>query len=268
MMLDGARYTKCEAEENLSSVSTTRSPGIPLDRRLVVALDVPNIDDARAIVNQLGTSVRFYKIGYELVFGGGLNLVEVLQKEDKWVFLDMKLLDIGNTVKSAVANVARLGCKYLTIHAQSSKTLKAAIDGRGDSGLGLLAVTVLTDHTRDDLKEQDSLISDPSELTLRRVKLAFNAGFDGVIASPLDAKAIREATSANFVIKTPGVRPAGSDPHDQVRVMTPRQAIANGANYLVVGRPIIQARDPKRVAQEITADIEVALCEIDSLGKA
>lgn len=260
-MLDGARNARCEAEENLSSIGATRSLYIPLDRRLVVALDVPHVDEARALVNRLGGSVKFYKIGYELVFGGGLHLVEELQKEDKWVFLDMKLLDIGNTVRKAVANVARLGCKYLTVHAQSSKTLRAAIDARGDSGLGLLAVTVLTDHTSDDLKEQGLLVSDPSELTLRRVKLAFDAGFDGVIASPLDAKAIRQSTSADFVIKTPGVRPPGIAPDDQARVMTPREAIANGANYLVVGRPIIQARDPKRVAEEITADIEAALDE-------
>lgn len=240
----------------------------PLDRRLVVALDVPNVGDARQLVDRLGDAVKFYKIGYELAFGGGLRLAEELRDNDKWIFLDMKLLDIGNTVRNAVANVARLGFRFLTIHGHSTKTLQAAIDGRGDSGLGLLAVTVLTDHTNDDLREQKSSVTDPSALALYRAKLAFDLGFDGVIASPFDARPIRKATSTKFVIKTPGIRPVGIAANDQSRVMTPRQAIADGADYLVVGRPIIQALDPMRVAQQITDEIRAALDEMNSAGKA
>lgn len=267
-MLDGMRHAESAAQERLPLTTRLHLSDAPPDRRLVVALDVPNVEAAKALVERLGDSVRFYKIGYELAFGGGLELAMELRDDDKWIFLDMKLLDIGNTVRKAVANIAKLGFKFLTVHGHNTKTLQAAIDGRGDSELGLLAVTVLTDQTSDDLKEQGLPVTDPSTVTLHRAKLAFDLGFDGVIASPFDARAIRRATSSKFIIKTPGIRPVGGAADDQARVMAPRLAIANGADFLVVGRPIIQAPDPRRVAEQITADIETALDDMKRAGNA
>jgi orotidine-5'-phosphate decarboxylase len=267
MMLDGVHDAVFEPEGKLALTGKSRSSDVPLDRRLVVALDVPNVDEAKTLVHRLGDAAKFYKIGLELAFGGGLKLAEELRDQGKWIFLDMKLLDIGNTVEKAVANVARLGFKFLTVHGQDTKTLQAAIDGRGASDLGLLAVTVLTNYTSDDLREQGTL-EDTAALTLRRARLAYKLGFDGVIASGYEAEAIRRATSSRFVIKTPGIRPAGSSANDQARVMTPRQAIVNGANYLVVGRPIIHASDPKRIAQQITHDIKAGLDELEHTSKA
>jgi orotidine-5'-phosphate decarboxylase len=257
MMLDGMRYAESEVEERSSLIGRLQAD-IPLNRRLVVALDVPTVSEARALVDRLGDSVKFYKIGYELAFAGGLQLAEELRKEDKWIFLDMKLLDIGNTVEKGVASIAKLDFQFLTIHGLNTKTLRAAIKGRGESRLKLLAVTVLTDLTVDDLMEQPISVA-PEELTVRRAQLAFNLGIDGVIASGHEAQAIRRATSDKFIIKTPGIRPEGTVADDQVRVTTPRQAISNGANYLVVGRPIIRAPDPRRVAEQITDDIRVQL---------
>lgn len=247
-------------------VGKTRAEDPPLNRRLVVALDLPTVSEARALVNRLGDSVKFYKIGYELAFAGGLKLAEELRDKDNWIFLDMKLLDIGNTVEKGVSAIANLGFKFLTIHGLNSRTLRAAIAGRGGSGLGLLAVTVLTDLSADDLTEQ-GIPESPAELTVRRAQLAYKLGFDGVIASGHEARAIRAATSEKFIIKTPGIRPEGAAVDDQARVVTPRQAIANGANYLVVGRPIVRASDPKRVAEQITAEIKAELASIGNSRK-
>jgi orotidine-5'-phosphate decarboxylase len=215
--------------------------------RLIVALDMPTQEEARRLVATLGDSVHFYKVGLELLFAGGLELARALKGEGKRVFLDMKLLDIGNTVERAVANATEFGVDFLTVHGHDLKTLRAAVTGRGKSPLKLLAVTVLTNLTADDLAQQGSSLS-PSDLVQRRALLARESGFDGVIASGQEAGRIRQSVGPNFLIVTPGIRLTGSATDDQERITTPDHAIAGGADYIVVGRPITQADDPKLVA--------------------
>lgn len=224
---------------------------------LIVALDMPSVREARALVTTLGDSVSFYKVGLELMFAGGLDLAQELRHEGKRVFLDMKLLDIGTTVERAVAHINELNLDFLTVHGHDLKTLRAAVNGRGSSKLKLLAVTVLTSLTADDLLQQGSDLS-PAELAVRRARLAHDAGFDGVIASGQEAARIRKATSPKFLIVTPGIRLTGSAMDDQERVMTPTHAIAAGANHIVVGRPITQADDPKAAAETFQNHIREA----------
>lgn len=216
--------------------------------RLIVALDMPTLEEAGRLVATLDKSVTFYKVGLELLFSGGLELAHALKAEGKRVFLDMKLLDIGNTVERAVANAAEFGVDFLTVHGHDLKTLRAAVTGRGGGHLKLLAVTVLTNLTADDLAEQGTSMS-PSDLVLRRAQLARESGFDGVIASGQEAGRIRDAVGPGFLIITPGIRLTGSATDDQERVTTPDHAIAAGADYVVVGRPITQADDPKAFAE-------------------
>ncbi len=216
--------------------------------KLIVALDMPSYDDARALVEKLGDTVSFYKIGLELLFSEGLPLASELKSEGKRIFLDMKFLDIGNTVEKAVAGVAGLGFDFLTIHGTDTKTMKAAIKGKGTSKLKLLAVTVLTSLDQNDLNEQGILLS-PSELVLKRAKLAREAGVDGVISSGQEAASIRAACGPDFLIVTPGIRLPGGDAGDQKRITTPENAIRDGANHIVVGRPINAARNPVEAAQ-------------------
>ena len=225
---------------------------------LIVALDVPLLDEAYRLVAVLGDSVSYYKVGLELLFAGGLDLARDLRRQGKNVFLDMKLLDIGNTVERAVANASELGVNMLTVHGHDLKTLRAAVAGRGSSSLKLLAVTVLTNLTDDDLKQQGSSLS-PADLVLLRARLAFESGFDGVIASGHEAARIRAATGPDFLIVTPGIRLPGSSTDDQERVMTPDHAITAGANHIVVGRPITQADDPKVAADSFLHHIRRAL---------
>lgn len=225
--------------------------------RLIVALDVPTYEEASAVVAELGDAIHFYKIGLELLFNSGLRLAQELRDANKLVFLDMKFLDIGNTVEKAVRNVAKLGVNYLTIHAVDRKTLRAARDGKGDSNLKLLGVTVLTSLTDADLMEQ-GISASPIELVQKRAKLAFDEGIDGVIASGHEAEVIRQSTGSEFLIVTPGIRPSGSAANDQARSMTPKQAILAGADYLVVGRPILGAPDRKKAALDILSEIRAA----------
>jgi orotidine-5'-phosphate decarboxylase len=225
--------------------------------RLIVALDMPTREEAQRLVVKLGDSVSFYKVGLELLFSGGLELARALKSDGKRVFLDMKLLDIGNTVERAVANATEFGVDFLTIHGHDLKTLKAAVAGRGSSRLKLLAVTVLTNLTADDLKQQGATLS-PSDLALRRALLAHESGVDGVIASGQEARRIRQAAGPGFLIVTPGIRLTGSATDDQERVTTPDHAIAAGADYIVVGRPITQADDPKAIAETFVHHIRVA----------
>ncbi|MDQ8698934.1 orotidine-5'-phosphate decarboxylase [Hyphomicrobium sp. LHD-15] len=225
---------------------------------LIVALDMPTAEEARRLVSTLGDTVSFYKVGLELLFAGGLDLARDLRRQGKRVFLDMKLLDIGNTVERAVANATELDITFLTVHGHDSKTLKAAVSGRGDSRVKLLAVTVLTNLSADDLAEQGSSFA-PADLVLKRAQLAYAAGFDGVIASGQEAARIRAATGPNFLIVTPGIRLPGSTTDDQERVMTPDHAISAGANHVVVGRPITQADDPKAAAEMFLHHIREAL---------
>lgn len=225
---------------------------------LIVALDMPSIEEARVLVARLGETVSFYKVGLELLFAGGLDLARDLRRQGKRVFLDMKLLDIGNTVERAVANVGELDVTFLTVHGHDLKTLRAAVAGRGSAKVKLLAVTVLTNLSADDLAQQGSSLS-PQELVLRRAELAYAAGFDGVIASGQEAARIRAATGPNFLIVTPGIRLPGGTTDDQERVMTPDHAIMAGANHIVVGRPITQADDPKLAAETFLHHIREAL---------
>jgi orotidine-5'-phosphate decarboxylase len=228
----------------------------PTDK-LIVALDVPSYGGARALVDRLGPSVNFYKIGLELLFAGGLDLARELKRDGKRVFLDAKFLDIGNTVERAVASAARLGVDFLTVHGHDTKTLAAAVRGRAGSDLKLLAVTVLTSLGPSDLEEQGIALA-PQDLVLRRAKQALEAGFDGVVASGQEARAIRAASGSNFLIVTPGIRLPGGDAGDQSRVTTPQDALRAGANHIVVGRPITAAPDPKAAAETFITHIESA----------
>ena len=225
---------------------------------LIVALDVPSVDEARALVDTLGDSVGVYKIGLELLFSGGFQLARDLIAQGARVFIDAKLLDIEATVERATAAIARTGAHFLTVHAMDRKTLEAAVRGRGTSGMKLLGVTVLTNLGSADLVQQGIDQTAP-ELVLRRATLAQDAGFDGVIASAQEAAAIRKKAGAGFLIVTPGIRPRGLEANDQARTMTPAEAIAAGADYLVIGRPITRAADPRAAAQAIAGEIARAL---------
>jgi orotidine-5'-phosphate decarboxylase len=226
--------------------------------RLIVALDMPTLEEAQHLVATLGKSVTFYKVGLELLFAGGLGLARQLKAEGKNVFLDMKLLDIGNTVQRAVANAGEFGVDFLTVHGHDLKTLRAAVAGRGNADLKLLAVTVLTNLTADDLQQQGASLP-PSDLVLRRAQLARESGCDGVIASGQEAGRIREAVGPDFLIVTPGIRLTGSTADDQERITTPDHAISAGADYIVVGRPITQSDEPRAVAETFIHHIGEAL---------
>jgi len=226
--------------------------------RLIVALDVPTVEDARALVETLGDSVGVYKIGLELLFSGGFALAEELARQGHAVFVDAKLLDIEATVERATAAIARTGAHFLTVHALDKKTLDAAVRGRSNSALKLLGVTVLTNLTASDLVQHG--IDHPlQEVVLHRARLAKEAGFDGVIASGHEAASIRKTAGADFLIVTPGVRPQGAPAQDQARAVTPLMAIEAGADYLVVGRPITRAPDPRAAAEAIVVEIAAAL---------
>jgi orotidine-5'-phosphate decarboxylase len=223
--------------------------------RLFVALDVPTVAEARRLVVALGDSVACYKIGLELLFGGGLALAEELKRAGKAIFLDMKLLDIPNTVEKATAGVAGLGLDFLTIHGTDSKTLAAAVKGRGTANIRLLAVTVLTSLDRIDLVEQGIAAMSPADLVVHRARLAKAAGCDGVIASGQEAGAVRAALGPGFLIVTPGIRLDAGPSGDQARVVTPAAAIAAGASHLVVGRPITAASEPRAAAGRFVDEI-------------
>jgi orotidine-5'-phosphate decarboxylase len=230
---------------------------IPLADRLIVALDLPTVEAARALAARLGGEVNFYKIGLQLLFAGGLELARELKGQGKKIFLDAKLLDIDQTVASATANIGGLGVDFLTIHALAP-TLRAAVEGRGSSHLRLLAVTVLTSQGPEDMVELGTRFT-VEELVLRRARAALAAGCDGVIASGREAGAIRAAAGNEFLIVTPGIRSEGVSIDDQKRAATPAQAIAAGADYLVVGREILRSPDPAATATAILRQIETAL---------
>jgi orotidine-5'-phosphate decarboxylase len=220
---------------------------LPADDRLIVALDFATVDEARAMVKQLGDGVSFYKIGYELIFAGGLDLVKELKAEGKNVFLDGKVLDIGNTVEKAMANIAKLGVDLTNMHAHNSKTMLAGLKGLEGSSTKLLGVTVLTDLGKGDLNEQgmDASVLNPRDLVLGRAALACKTGLHGVVASGQEAAGIRQVTMPSFLIVTLGIRLPEGDKGDQVRITTPEQALRDGATHLVVGRPITGAANPR-----------------------
>jgi orotidine-5'-phosphate decarboxylase len=220
---------------------------------LIVALDVPSVREAEALVARLGESVSFYKIGYQLAFAGGIDFARVLASAGKQIFLDLKLHDIGNTVAKGVESVARLGATFLTVHAYP-QTMHAAVDARAGSNLRLLAVTVLTSYDDADLASAGYDFT-VSELVAERAAQAHDVGIDGLVCSGEEAAMLRPVVGASMVLVTPGIRPAGADAGDQKRIMTPAAAIAAGADYLVVGRPVIAASDPKAAAEAIVAEI-------------
>jgi orotidine-5'-phosphate decarboxylase len=224
--------------------------------RVIVALDLADVEAAEKTIWTLGDSIGFYKIGYELVMAGGLNLAEDLVQGGKKVFLDMKLHDIGNTVMHATKRAAKLGATFLTVHA-FPQTMRAAVEGRGDSDLGVLAVTVLTSWDDGDLKDAGYSATVP-ELVARRAAQAEAIGVDGLVCAPSEAKDLRQRLGAKMLLVTPGIRPAGSEKGDQKRIMTPGDAIKAGVDYMVIGRPIVAAEDPKAAAEKIVEEIETA----------
>lgn len=220
---------------------------------IIIALDVESADEARALVRRLGPQVNFYKVGMELYAAAGIAFVRELVDEGMDVFLDLKFYDIPETVRRAVAQVARLGVRFLTIHAVPS-VMRAAVAGKADSSLQLLGVTVLTSFGREDLAEM-GYTCEVSELVATRAKQAMDAGIDGIVSSPLEVAAVRRITGPDAILVTPGVRSAGSAAGDQKRVATPAEAVRNGANYLVIGRQITRAADPAAEAARVLAEI-------------
>jgi orotidine-5'-phosphate decarboxylase len=230
---------------------------MPMDprERLIVALDVPSVEAAQALVARLGEAASFYKIGYQLAFAGGLAYAQTLAGAGNRVFLDLKLHDIGHTVGQGVKSVARLGATFLTVHAYP-QTMKAAVEAR-EAGLRILAVTVLTSYNDADLAAAGYDFTVP-ELAAERAAQARDIGVDGLVCSGEEAAKLRAIVGAKLALVTPGIRPAGAAAGDQKRIMTPSAAIAAGADYLVVGRPIVAAADPKAAAQAIVAEIAAA----------
>lgn len=224
--------------------------------RLIVALDVPSAAEAEALVDRMGDQVRFVKVGLELYTVAGPDIVRKLVDRGKRVFLDLKFLDIEETVRRATARVAAMGATFLTIHA-NRKALVAAVQGRGQSELKLLAVTVLTNFDGDDLREM-GIQRSVRDLVTARAALAAEVGCDGVVASGEEPEAIRAKVGPDFLIVTPGVRPAGNSTDDHARPTTPTQTIAAGADYLVIGRPIRDAQDPPVATAAILKEMQAA----------
>jgi orotidine-5'-phosphate decarboxylase len=224
--------------------------------RLIVGLDVPTLAEARKVVEELDGIVSFYKIGYQLAFAGGLDLARELAAGGTKVFLDMKLLDIDNTVAKGVENIARMGVTMLTLHAYP-KAMRAAVEAARGSGLCLLGVTVLTSMDERDMIEA-GYEYDPHTLVLRRAEQALAAGMGGIVCSAGEAAAVRRIVGPELAVVTPGIRQAGSDHGDQKRVVTPGDAIRSGASHLVVARPVVDAVDRRAAARAILGEMEQA----------
>ena len=238
---------------------STTAVSVNARERLIFALDVASVEEARDLVRKLDGSVSFFKIGMELYVSSGPALITELKAQGEKVFLDLKFFDVPETVKRAVRRVAATGATFLTIHGET-KIIQAAVEGRGDSDLKLLAVTALTSLDNNDLREM-GFAGTVEDLVLNRAKTALERGCDGVIASPQEAGRIHELVSRskkNFLIVTPGVRPEGDASNDHKRLATPASAIEGGADYLVVGRPIRDAADPAKKAEGIIAEMQQA----------
>ena len=222
--------------------------------RLIVALDVPQAGEAERLVQRVGDAALFYKIGLELALAdGGLRLVRRLADAGLKVFLDLKLHDIPNTVERAAAQAVKLGAALLTVHGYP-QTMGAAAAGAKGSGLKLLAVTVLTSYDDEDLLEAGYRFG-VAAMVQRRAEQARALGVDGVVASAAEAAEIRRTLGSEMILVTPGIRPAGAEVGDQKRVATPASAVSSGADYIVVGRPITGAPDPRAAAISIVAEI-------------
>ena len=237
----------------------TASSNAPSEK-LIVALDLPNVAQARKMAERLGDSVGFYKIGMELAYGGGLALVPELIGAGKQVFVDLKLHDIGHTVEKATAQIARLGARFLTVHA-FPQTLAAARRGAEGSGLQVLGVTVMTSYDDSDLAAAGYRLN-VRELVALRALQAKEAGIAGLILSPEELAATRALVGAELLLVTPGIRPAGAAPGDQKRVATPCEALAHGADFIVVGRPILAAPEPRASALAIQREIAEAVASL------
>lgn len=224
--------------------------------RLIVALDLPSVSAAAAMVEKLDSAVSFYKIGYQLAFAGGLAFAQELVRADKQVFIDLKLHDIGNTVAKGVESVIKLGATFLTVHAYP-QTMRAAVEARHGSSLKIVGVTVLTSYDDADLAAAGYGLG-VGALVEKRARQARELGIDGIVCSAEEAAALRPIAGNDMVLVTPGIRPAGAESGDQKRIMTPAQAIAAGADYLVVAQPVTEAKDPKVAAEAIVAEIRSA----------
>ncbi len=253
-------------EETVTPVATEQSTNntvrINAAERLIFALDVPSVKQAQHLIDTLDGVVSFFKIGLELYMGSGLELVPVLCATDKKVFLDLKYFDVPETVKSAVHQAASLGASFLTIHG-NGKIIKAAVEGRGSADLKLLSVTALTSLDNDDIKELGFNCTVP-DLVMYRARKAMEAGCDGVITSSLEAAKVRELAKQikgmdrKFLIVTPGIRPSTASRDDHKRYSTPTQSIKSGADFLVIGRPIKEAPDPRQAAKDIIEEMQSA----------
>lgn len=221
---------------------------------IIIALDVDSAAEARALVERIGGQADFYKVGLELFTVAGMDFVRELIGQGKNVFLDLKLYDISETVKRTVAQVARTGVRFLTVHSPTA-VMRAAIEGRGPSPLKLLAVTVLTSFDQQDVNDLGYSRS-LSDLVEWRVRKAMEAGVDGLVGSPLEARAIRAAAGPGAILVTPGVRSAGAGKGDQKRVATPAEAIRDGADYLVIGRQVTRAQDPAAAVRQILDEVQ------------
>ena len=225
--------------------------------RLIVALDTSDVGEASWLVERIGDAAVFYKIGMELAYSGGLPLVSELAAAGKQVFLDLKLHDIPNTVERATAQAAKLGARFLTVHAYP-QTMRAAVRGAKESGMQVLAVTVLTSYDDADLFDAVYRFG-VVETVRRRAEQALELGVDGLVASAAEAAMARQTVGAGLILVTPGIRPEGAAAGDQKRVATPAEAMRNGADYLVIGRPVTQAPDPRAASEAIVAEIGAAL---------
>ncbi|MGE4373303.1 MAG: orotidine-5'-phosphate decarboxylase [Xanthobacter sp.] len=224
--------------------------------RIIVALDYPHPDEARALVRTLGDAVDFYKVGLELTIAGGLDLVDELVQAGRKVFLDLKLHDIGNTVEKATAAAAARGVSLLTVHAYP-QTMAAAARGAAGTGLQVLGVTVLTSYDNADLSSAGYAAGVTETVRLRAAQ-ARESGISGVVCAPTDATMVRTILGPDRLVVTPGVRPAGAAVGDQKRIATPHEAVKSGADYLVIGRPITAAADPRAAVEQIVAELEGA----------
>src|SRR5947207_11884183 len=229
---------------------------IPRDR-LIVALDLPGVEAAESMIGKLGDSVTFYKIGYQLAYAGGFPLVRGLAGAGKKVFADLKLHDIGNTVARGVESVAKLGATFLTVHAYP-QTMQAAVEAASGSGLKILAVTVLTSYDDGDLHAAGYRLG-VSDLVEARAQQAQVLGVDGLVCSAEAAASLHRVVGHQMHLVTPGIRPAGAASGDQKRIMTPARAVAAGSDHLVVGRPVLEATEPKAAADAMQAEILQAL---------
>jgi orotidine-5'-phosphate decarboxylase len=224
---------------------------------VIIALDFESAREADALVSSLGASAGFYKVGMELYASAGMDYVRGLIDRGKRVFLDMKYYDIGETVRRAVSVAARSGAEFLTIHGVG-QVMRAAIEGRGESNMKLLAVTVLTSFDQNDVRELGYDCALP-DLVAQRVRLAMQVGVDGIVGSPVEARAIRAAAGPKALLVTPGVRSRGAAAGDQKRVATPAEAVRDGADYVVIGRQVTRSSDPAASLAAIHSELEASV---------